>query len=85
VVGIASLQHWLLSPATTSNLPNHGTATARDNLLSTRGELDPENAIPWVPGEDSSYNQVTLKFTESTTTYQQNKRKTGCSQQANYW
>jgi hypothetical protein len=46
VVGIASLQHWLLSPATTSNLPNHGTATARDNLLSTRGELDPENAIP---------------------------------------
>ena len=37
VVGIASLQHWLLSPATTSNLSNHGTAAARDNLLSTRG------------------------------------------------
>jgi hypothetical protein len=42
VVGIASLQHWLLSPATTSDLPNHGTAATWDNLLSTRGKLDPE-------------------------------------------
>jgi hypothetical protein len=36
VVGVASLQHRLLSPATTGNLPNHGTAAAGDNFLSTR-------------------------------------------------
>jgi hypothetical protein len=41
VVGVTCLQHGLLSPASTSNLTDHGTAAAGDNLLGTRGELDP--------------------------------------------
>ena len=41
VVRVTSLQHGLLSPASTSNLTDHGTAAAGDNLLGTRGELDP--------------------------------------------
>ena len=35
VVGVTSLQHRLLSPASSSNLTNHGTAAAWDNLLGT--------------------------------------------------
>ena len=41
VVRVTSLQHGLLSPASTSNLTDHGTAAAGDNLLGTRGELNP--------------------------------------------
>jgi hypothetical protein len=41
VVSVTSLQHGLLSPTPTSNLTDHGTAAAGDNLLGTRGELDP--------------------------------------------
>jgi hypothetical protein len=37
VVRVTSLQHRLLSPASTSDLPNHGTAAAGDNLLGARG------------------------------------------------
>jgi hypothetical protein len=41
VVGVTSLQHGLLSPASTSDLTDHGTAAAGDDLLGTGGELDP--------------------------------------------
>uniref|UniRef100_A0A0D9Y0J5 Uncharacterized protein n=1 Tax=Leersia perrieri TaxID=77586 RepID=A0A0D9Y0J5_9ORYZ len=41
VVGVPCLEHWLLSPASAGNLADHGTAAAGDNLLGTRGELDP--------------------------------------------
>ncbi|KAL8166542.1 hypothetical protein V2J09_008041 [Rumex salicifolius] len=41
VVRVSCLQERLLSTATSSNLANHGTATARDNLLGARWKLDP--------------------------------------------
>lgn len=72
VVGIASLQHWLLSPATTSDLPNHGTAATWDNLLSTRGELDPENHNTMCSYflEADPRNPVNPNYTEKNTAYQ---------------
>jgi hypothetical protein len=71
VVGVTSLQHGLLSPTPTSNLTDHGTAAAGDNLLGTRGELDPGGSVVWVvadddgvvaggPGEDSTVADVVL-------------------------
>jgi len=45
VVSIAGLQERLLSSATTSNLSNHSTAATWNNLLSTRGKLDPGGAV----------------------------------------
>lgn len=41
VVCITSLEHWLFSPTTTGNLPNHCPAATWHNLLRTRRKLDP--------------------------------------------
>jgi len=35
VVGVSSLKHGLLSPSTTSDLTDHGTAAAGHNLLGS--------------------------------------------------
>jgi len=40
VVTAACLEHGLFGTTTTSNLADHGTAVAADNLLLARGELD---------------------------------------------
>jgi hypothetical protein len=52
VVSITSLEKWLLSPTTTCNLPNHGSAPARNNLLGTRRKLDPGSVVVGVVADN---------------------------------
>jgi len=59
VVSISSLKKRLLSPSTTCNLPNHGPAVTRDNLLRTRWKLNP------VSKQEPHLNQFTKTLNPS--------------------
>lgn len=78
VVGITGLEKRLLSPTSTSNLPNHGTAATRNNLLGTGWELDPggvvvrivadnDGVVTGAPGEDTAITDMVLNVADDST------------------
>ena len=63
-MGTSSLQHFLLSPATTSNNTNHGTVLGGQHFLGARGQLNTGAAIVGVVGdnlETQTFNQLTFQ------------------------
>lgn len=78
VVGITGLEKRLLSPTSTGNLPNHRTAAAGNNLLSTRWELDPggvvvrvvadnDGVVTGAPSEDATIANVVFNIADDGT------------------